>query len=75
LIEDPTPYVDEPGDSFVIIRDFPANTEPSDVPDVLQKYEEDLEALLSKEAIENIVEVETSVSAIRWLVQLPPADD
>jgi hypothetical protein len=75
LIEDPTPYVDEPGDSFVIIRDFPANTEPSDVPEVLQKYEEDLEALLSKEAIENIVEVETSMSAIRWLVQLPPADD
>ncbi|MEU0095017.1 hypothetical protein [Kribbella sp. NPDC006257] len=75
LIEDPTPYVEAPGDSFVIIRDLPANTRPSDVPAVLQKYEEDLQALLSKEAFGNIVEAETSPTAIRWLVQLPRAND
>jgi hypothetical protein len=75
LIEDPTPYVEAPGDSFVIIRDLPASTKPSDVPAVLQKYEEDLEALLSKEAFGNIVEAETSPTAIRWLVQLPRAND
>jgi len=75
LIDDPAPYAEEPGDSFVITREFPAGVDPSDVPHLLRRYEEELEALLSDEAMENIVDTETSPTAVRWVVQAGPTDD
>jgi hypothetical protein len=48
LIEDPAPYADEPGDSFVITRELPPGLNPSEQAAVLARYEEDLELTCRK---------------------------
>lgn len=72
LIGDPAPYAEEQGDSFVITRDFPPGVDQAEMPDLLRRYEDELEALLSDEAMHNIIETETSSTAIRWVVQATP---
>jgi hypothetical protein len=41
---------------------------------VFERYEADLERLLSTEAWGNVVEVETSATAIRWVVRVSPTE-
>jgi hypothetical protein len=75
LIEDPAPYADEPGDSFIIKRELPPGLSPSEEATVLRRYDEDLERLLSQQANGNIIEAETSPSAVRWVIQVPDSND
>ncbi len=70
LVEDPLPYGEQRGDSFIITRELPPGLGPEDTVRVFAQYEADLEALLSEEALEHVIETETSPTAIRWLVQL-----
>jgi hypothetical protein len=75
LIDDPAPYADEPGDSFLITRELPPGLSPSEEAGVLARYEEDLELLLSRKAKANIVDTEISASAVRWVIQAPRSND
>ncbi|NIK59580.1 hypothetical protein [Kribbella shirazensis] len=75
LIEDPTPYADEPGDSFVITRELPPGLNPSEEAAVLKRYEEDLDRILSKHARSNIIELETTASTARWVVPASRSTD
>lgn len=70
LVDDPAPYDEEPGDSFVITRDFPSDTTPEQVPDLLRQYDEDLENLLSEDALDNILDIESSSTGVRWVIRL-----
>ncbi|TDD23452.1 hypothetical protein E1218_17995 [Kribbella turkmenica] len=40
-------------------------------PKLIARYEADLERLLSEEALEAVVEAETSPKGMRWLVRSP----
>lgn len=75
LVDDPVPYDEEPGDSFVITRDFPPGTEESQVPERLRQYDEELQELLSDEALDNILDIETSFSGVRWVIRIAPDED
>ncbi|GAA1559452.1 hypothetical protein GCM10009804_15370 [Kribbella hippodromi] len=75
LIEDPAPYDEEPGDCFVITRDFPPGTEEADLPELFRRYEEDLEDLLSDEGLDSILDMETSFTAVRWVIRTAHEDD
>lgn len=70
LVDDPPPYDEEPGDTFVITRDFPPDTTPEQVPDLLRQYDKDLENLLSKNALNNILDIESSPTAVRWVIRV-----
>lgn len=70
LIEDPAPYDEEPGDSFVITRDFPPGTDESRIPALLRQYDKELDELLSDGARDNVLDVETSSSGVRWVVRI-----
>lgn len=65
LIEDPSPYDEEPGDSFVITRMAPGGL----TPELIARYEADLERLLSEEALGAVIEAETSSDGLRWVVR------
>lgn len=75
LVDEPIPYDEEPGDSFVIIRDFPPGTEQSQVPELLRQYDEDLQVMLSDEALDNILDIETSFSGVRWVIRIAADQD
>ncbi len=75
LIDDPMPYEEEPGDSLVITRDFPPGTEESQVPGLLRQYDEDLQDLLSDKAMDNLLDIETSSSGVRWVIRIAPGED
>jgi hypothetical protein len=75
LVDDPVPYDEEPGDSFVITRDFPPGTEDSQVPELLRQYDEELQELLSDEALDSILDIETSFSGVRWVIRIAPDED
>lgn len=70
LIDDPVPYDEEPGDSFVITRDFPPGADESQVPELLRQYDEELQELLSDDALDNILDIETSSTGVRWVVRI-----
>ena len=65
LIGDPSPYDEEPGDCFVITRMAPDGL----TPELIARYEADLERLLTKEALGAVIEAETSSDGLRWLVR------
>ncbi|TDD46562.1 hypothetical protein E1263_36230 [Kribbella antibiotica] len=75
LIDDPMPYDEEPGDSCVITRDFPPGTEESQVPGLLRQYDKDLQDVLSDEALDNILDIETSSSGVRWVIRVAPDEE
>ncbi|MEU4608323.1 hypothetical protein AB0F43_35510 [Kribbella sp. NPDC023972] len=65
LIEDPSPYDEEPGDCFVITRMAPGGV----TPELIARYEADFERLLSEEALGAVIEAETSSDGLRWVVR------
>lgn len=65
------PFFEEPGDSFVITRELPEVDDPAEMAAVFQRYEDDLSRLLSEEALSSIIEAETSLRAVRWVVRVP----
>lgn len=65
LIEDPSPYDEEPGDCFVITRSAPGGVTPA----LIKRYEADFERLLSEEALGQVLEAETAEDALRWVVR------
>ncbi|GAA2811744.1 hypothetical protein [Kribbella solani] len=75
LIEDPAPYDEEPGDCFVITRDFPPDVEEAQLPELFRRYEEDLEELLSDEGMDSVLDMETSATAARWVVRIVREED
>ncbi|WP_203590666.1 hypothetical protein [Streptomyces sp. SID13031] len=75
LIDDPAPYADVPGDSFVVTRELPADLSPAKAVEVLEGYEADLDAILSRAGKKNVIEAETSSSAVRWVIQVPTSND
>ncbi|MFI6673619.1 hypothetical protein [Kribbella sp. NPDC050470] len=65
LIEDPSPYDEEPGDCFVITRMAPGGVTPA----LIERYEADFQRLLSEEAFGQVIEAETAEDALRWVVR------
>jgi hypothetical protein len=70
LIEDPVPYVEEQADCFVITRALPSGLSQSETADVLARYDSDLEKLLTKRALDRIVDLEASDNAVRWVIEV-----
>jgi hypothetical protein len=64
------PFFEEPGDSFVITRELPEVDDPAEMNAVLQRYGEDLDLVLSEEGLANIIEAESSLRAVRWVVRV-----
>ncbi|MFB6726310.1 hypothetical protein ACFCV3_39440 [Kribbella sp. NPDC056345] len=65
-----TTGAEQRGDSFIITRELPPGLGPQDTAQAFAQYEADLEALLSEQALQHVIETETSPTAIRWVVQL-----
>ena len=74
LITDDIPAADELGEIVVITRELPERLPTGQLRGVFERYEADLERLLSTEAWGNVVEVETSATAIRWVVRVSPTE-
>lgn len=76
LIAEDMPDADELGEIFVITRQLPDRVSTEQLSGVFARYEADLEKLLSDQAWDNVIEAETSATAIRWVVRIstsPPA--
>jgi hypothetical protein len=74
LIADDMPAADELGEIFVITRELPEQLSTEQLSGVFERYEDELERLLSDEAWGNVIETETSATAIRWVVRIIPKD-
>jgi hypothetical protein len=71
LVEDPMPRVEEEADCFVISRELPSGLSLSETADVIARYDDDLQRLLTKRAFSRIVDTETSDRGVRWVIEVP----
>jgi hypothetical protein len=65
------PFFEEPGDCFVITRELPDVDDPAGMSAVFQRYEDDLDRVLSEEGLAHVIEAESSLRAVRWVVRVP----
>jgi hypothetical protein len=68
-------YYDEPGDCYIIARQLPQTDDPAEISATIDRYEDDIQWLLSAEALGGGVDVETTPTEVRWIVPVPTPED
>jgi hypothetical protein len=68
-------FYDEPGDCYIIARQLPQTDDPAEISSAIEQYESDIRLLLSDDVLKRPIDVETTLTEVRWIVPMPSSED